>query len=114
MYNVYVSHVLLYACIVFIQHIYLFKYILLLQEHWLWNNGVMRLSEAFPKHHVYCKSGIIVDELLFGRPYGGVAIFLNKNMKCFISEVDWESKRVCVFYVNLMNILFYLYQCTSM
>ena len=64
-----------------------------LQEHWLWNNGVMRLSEIFQRHHVYGKSGIVVDELFLGRPYGGVAIFVNKNI--LISEVDCESKRVC-------------------
>ena len=69
--------------------------VLFLQEHWLLNNGVMRLSETFQRHHVYGKSGIVVDELLLGRPYGGVAIFINKNIKCFISEVDCESKRLC-------------------
>ena len=58
-------------------------------------NGVMRFSETFQRHHVYGKSGIVVDELVLGLPYGGVAIFVNKNIKCFISEVDCESKRVC-------------------
>ena len=53
--------------------------VLFLQEHWLLNNGVMRLSETFQRHHVYGKSGIVVDELLLGRPYGGVAIFVNKK-----------------------------------
>ena len=66
----------------------------------------MRLSETFQRHHVYGKSGTVVDELLLlGCPYGGVAIFVNKNIKCFISEVDCDC-------VNLMNILFYLYQFT--
>ena len=55
----------------------------------------MRLSETFQKPHVYGNSGIVVDELLLRCPYGRVAIFVNKNIKCFISEVDWESKRMC-------------------
>ena len=72
----------------------------------------MRLSETFQRHHVYGKSGIVVDELLLGRRYGGVAIFVNKNIKCFISEVDVKVKECALFCVNLMNILFYLYQFT--
>ena len=40
-----------------------------LQEHWLLNNGAMRLSEPFQRHHVYGKSGIVVDDLLLGNPY---------------------------------------------
>ena len=42
--------------------------VLFLQEHRMLNNGVMRLSETFQRHHVYGKSGIVVDELLLGHP----------------------------------------------
>ena len=58
---------------------------------------------------MYGKSGIVVDELLLGRPYDGVAIFNNKNMKCFISEVE-KIKECALFCENLRNIQFYVYQ----
>ena len=85
---------------------------ILLQEHWLLNNGVMRLSEAFQKHHVYGKGGIVVDELLLGCPYGGVAIFVNKTLNVSYLKLIVKVKECVLFCVNLMNILFYLYQFT--
>ena len=60
------------------------------------------------------KSGIVVEELLLGRPYGGVAIFVNKTLNVLYLKSIVKVKDCALFCVNLMNILFYLYQFTSL
>lgn len=69
--------------------------VLFLQEHWLLNNGLQRMEGTFEKHHVFGISGVIIDKLLLGRPYGGVAILINKNIQCIATSIYCDSKRIC-------------------
>ena len=46
--------------------------ILLVQEHWQLDNGISRLQSTFSDHYVFATFGVVQDELLLGRPYGGV------------------------------------------
>ena len=47
--------------------------ILLLQEHWLLENGKIKLEQNFKDCDVYFKCGVDSSSLLYGRPYGGCA-----------------------------------------
>ena len=53
------------------------------------------------------KGGIVVDELLLGRQYGGVAIFVNKTLNVSYLKLIVKIKECAVVCVNLINILFY-------
>ena len=82
--------------------------ILFLQEHWQLNNGISRMTSNFHQCYVFAKSGINNDELLLGRPYGGVAILIKKTIKCTVDIIDCDSNRVCAILCcfNDYNVLF--------
>ena len=57
----------------------------------------MRISN----HHVFGKSSVILEELLIGRSYGAVDIFMNTKIKCTSVNIDCDSKRICAVLRNL-------------
>ena len=52
--------------------------ILLIQETWALPDQVGKLNRYFDEYNTYGVSGINANELLYGRPYGGVS-FMFKN-----------------------------------
>ena len=82
--------------------------IVFLQETWLLESNLHRLGSV---HDDYAYHGIssvnIRDDVLYGRPYGGVAILWNtkiisKHVKDFKLPVN-NSKRVCAVITTLSN-----------
>lgn len=83
--------------------------ILLLQEHWLFESGFGILEKEFSNMSVYAVSAMNEDEYLSGRPYGGCAILLKKSLKCGVTPIQCESKRLCCVLIesNGIKILFF-------
>ena len=69
--------------------------VLLLQETWCLPDQVGKLNRYFREHNTYGVSGITDNELLVGRPYGGVSFLYKKSMSPHIEWVEMSSKRVC-------------------
>ena len=69
--------------------------VLLLQETWCLPDQVGKLNKYFREHNTYGVSGITDNELLVGRPYGGVSFLYKKSMSQHIEWVEMSSKRVC-------------------
>ena len=69
--------------------------VLLLQETWCLPDQVGKLNRYFREHNTYGVSGITYNELLVGRPYGGVSFLYKKSMSPHIEWVEMSSKRVC-------------------
>ena len=62
-----------------------------IQEHWLLKNKLHLLQNITNDHIVYGKNSINDNELLSGRPHGGCAIFVNKQIKCTVRHIDVNS-----------------------
>ena len=69
--------------------------VLLLQETWCLPDQVGKFNKYFREHNIYGVSGITDNELLVGRPYGGVSFLYKKSMSPHIKWVEMSSKRVC-------------------
>ena len=69
--------------------------VLLLQETWCLPDQVGKLNRYFREHNTYGVSGITDNELLVGRPYGGVSFLYKQSMSPHIEWVEMSSKRVC-------------------
>lgn len=54
--------------------------VFLLQEHWLTPANLDKLHELLPQYLCFCSSAMrssVESGLLYGRPFGGVAIYVN-------------------------------------
>ena len=74
--------------------------ILLLQETCCLHDQVGTLNRHFKDHNTYGISGINDNELLVGRPYGGVSFLFKKSMSPHVTWVEMSSKRVCCIRLN--------------
>lgn len=57
--------------------------IFLLQEHWLTPANLDKLHELLPQYTCFCSSAMrsaVESGLLYGRPYGGVAVLVNNKL----------------------------------
>ena len=68
--------------------------ILLLQEHWFLEGDIGRIADFVDNVTVYGVSGVPANELLTGRPYGGCAIVINSTLKCRVSPVVSDCRRL--------------------
>jgi hypothetical protein len=64
--------------------------VIFLQEHWMFDDAIGGLEDQLNDHLsisnkvcVYGVSGMESNTLLYGRPFGGVAIIWKRNLKCF-------------------------------
>ena len=69
--------------------------ILLLQEHWLLDSQLDKLRLNINNVNVHAISGMEANELLVGRPYGGLAILWKCDLQCHIEPIYTKSKRLC-------------------
>lgn len=87
---------------------------LMLQEHWLLEKQLVKFRAELG-HNILLHgiSGMEEGSLLYGRPYGGVAIAWKENFKGVVTPIDFESQRVCAItikteeldnYILLINI----------
>ena len=69
--------------------------ILLIQETWALPDQVGKLNRYFDEYNTYGVSGINANELLYGRPYGGVSFMFKKSLSPHIEWVEMNCNRVC-------------------
>ena len=75
---------------------------LMLQEHWLLEQQLDKFRADLGKDVlIHGLSGMESENLLHGRPFGGVAIAWNENFKGVVSPVDFDSKRICAVKIKL-------------
>ena len=55
--------------------------IICIQEHWLFDSALNKLENSLTNAYVHGISGMKENELITGRPFGGVAIVWNKTIK---------------------------------
>ena len=68
--------------------------VLFVQEHWLNDDGLRRLQSDMEEVIIHGKSGMIDNELLLGRPYGGVGIIVKRTLVCSINPVNVDNSRI--------------------
>ena len=69
--------------------------VLFTQEHWLNDDGLRSWQQNMDSAFIYGKSGMKKDELLLGRPYGGLSIIVKKSLSCVVHPIsDIESDRL--------------------
>ena len=90
--------------------------ILLLQEHWQLENQLDNFSSIFTGAHSHGVSEMNEQEILQGRPYGGVAFLWKESINCKIRPVKCNSNRLCailVEQVDLSILIFNVYMPTD-
>ena len=77
--------------------------ILLLQEHWLLSGNLARLGSIHKDFMFYGVSGVKEEcsSVIYGRPYGGVALLWRKSLALQIIRVKQNiSKRLCAIHLS--------------
>ena len=78
----------------FINELFKTNDIVCIQEHWLFSDEISSLERSVPGSMVYGSSGMTEDRLVAGRPYGGCAIVVKKNLRAKITPLTMISNRV--------------------
>ena len=85
--------------------------VVLLQEHWLTPANLYKLEENFPQYVCFCSSAMqssVESGVLYGRPYGGVAVLVNRKLQ-YCTEILCCAERFIVVIVgNALVINVYL------
>lgn len=92
----------------YMKHLMLNNDVIFLQEHWYVSSELKQLESMLINAQVIGISGMNENTLLYGRPYGGCAIIYNKQLKCTITPVSYDSKRCManVVSINGFELLF--------
>ena len=69
--------------------------VLLVQEHWYFEPDIHRLAVHLDDVLVFGVSGMQQNELLAGRPYGGCATIIKKNVVHRAEQLSTASRRLC-------------------
>ena len=69
--------------------------IIMLQETWLLQKTFPKLGCISSSYMFHSVSGVNENELLRGRPYGGVSILWCNHLNPFVKRVQCASKRLC-------------------
>ena len=72
-------------------------------EHWLKPCDLVEMNTTFRNNNFWCnlKSSILADQLLVGRPYGGVGFICRKPLNCNIKEIPQDDDRISV--IQIVN-----------
>ena len=73
--------------------------VLMLQETWLLKGNLQLLSSINRIYDSYGISGVNEDNILLGRPYGGLGFLWRKDMTPYITRIQTGCKRICA--INL-------------
>ena len=71
------------------------RHFIFLQEHGMLHNNLHKLQAVNEDFPVFSMSGIMEQELLMGRLYGGCAIFIDKTFGYNSIFIETENTRVC-------------------
>ena len=85
--------------------------VVLLQEHWLTPANLYKLHENFPQYDCFCSSAMrscVETGVLYGRPYGGVAVLVNKKLQHCTEILCCAERFVVVSIGNVLIINVYL------
>lgn len=78
--------------------------IVVLQEHWLLPNNLNFLSSLDKEFLTYGSSAVDLGKgLLYGRPFGGVAVVWRKSLGVTVSIVSDDDDRVLAIRLTLMQ-----------
>lgn len=75
--------------------------ILLLQETWLLRRDLCRLNNLHGSYLGRGKSSVPDNQILQGRPYGGLAILWKKKLSSNVSFIDCDKDRILPFILTL-------------
>ena len=67
-------------------------HIILLQEAWLLESESAVIDSALPGYCTVSKSGM---DIIYGRPYGGVAVCWQDSLSPCVTKVATQSRRIC-------------------
>ena len=72
-------------------------------EHWLKPCDLYQMNSHFREQSYWCnlKSSVPADEVLAGRPYGGVGFVCRKREHCTIKNVPHDDNRISV--IQIIN-----------
>ena len=82
--------------------------ILFIQEHWLSNVGLQDLQDDLDCAFVYGKSAMKDNELILGRPYGGLVIAIKRSLICNVNplgDINCDRVYACLVKMNMCNLL---------
>ncbi|ELU11202.1 hypothetical protein CAPTEDRAFT_203318, partial [Capitella teleta] len=82
------------ASLLFINYLVSQCDVLLIQEHWGLTNQLCDLESRLDNARVYGKSGMDESQPLVGRPHGGCAVIVRKDLKCSVEPVTTMNKRL--------------------
>ena len=77
--------------------------IIILQEHWLHSFELLLFTDLFTEFNSYGMLSMndkLVSGLLIGRPFGGVAIMLRKNLNLSMKIVEIDEGKISYYYVK--------------
>jgi len=85
--------------------------IFLLQEHWLTPANLGRFDVEFPRYICFGSSAMrscVESGVLYGRPFGGVSVLVNKRLQQYTEIVCCSDRYVAVIVGNVLifNIYF--------
>ena len=69
--------------------------IIFLQEHWLFPSEFKKINNIIPEADFHFVSAMNDEDLLSGRPYGGVGVIFKKSKKFIFRPIVTQSKRIC-------------------
>ena len=75
--------------------------IVLLQELWLHSSEGHRITECLRGVSMHFVSGMADDNLHSGRPFGGCCILWKTKLKCRVSPLSCDNRRICAVKVDL-------------
>jgi hypothetical protein len=82
------------ASLLFINYLVSQCDVLLIQEHWGLTDQMRDLESRLDNARVYGKSGMDESQPLVGRPHGGCAVIVRKDLKCSVEPVTTMNKRL--------------------
>ena len=77
--------------------------ILFLQELWLLPCEFVKIGQILDGSEYHALTDMKDNELIIGRPFGGVAIVYKRNLDINFSVVDTNSNRLCVIKCDFKN-----------
>ena len=69
--------------------------IVLVQEHWLHNSQLHVFENRIPDICAHAVSAIKDNDVLVGRPHGGVACLWRRTLACKVSPLNTNNERLC-------------------
>ncbi|ELT97547.1 hypothetical protein CAPTEDRAFT_202914 [Capitella teleta] len=90
--------------LIYIEHLLQKCNILLIQEHWLFDSELSKLAyNSSTEITVMGSSGMDPEKLLVGRPYGGCALLYKTCLRCSITPIPVDSRRIFACIIEMVG-----------